>query len=552
MIVDEVFKEMVIENSPQMNPLVMKGISTFTMPLAETYLSMVFRSAAKSLPKGMEFVGIESYTPEEDFLIQTKDKNNRRGFNIAESSVVTVKFVFRFKGEIIERPITLPFTNEYGLFHISGTEYHFIPVISDKVISPGFNDIFVRLLRDKLIFLSRYHSVCINENGETSNVVYGDIYRNKNKRDKRVAITTRAHTCVVHYLLAKYGFDETFRRFAGFVPVVGHNEINRENYPEDKWVICSSTQIQPHGWIANGPNGSPYINKCSIRLAIPVEYWNSMTKSLVYGFYYVADHFPTLVTKEFLNNTSRWKILIGHIVFSGAYGFDKLFQSINDHVSTLDDYIDPMSADKLRELGMEVGDFYGLLALIVQNFSPMVMDRAKHQLSMFGKTLETLYYIFFDLTSGFFKAIYKLNRTAAERELTRRHVEDAFNKFFKAGTIFKLTSGRIFVSTMSTSVDHSYPKCTAMAVPQEANTGGRRTTRGRLSVGDAQHAHGSMLQTGSILFLSKSDPSPIRHLNPYVQIEPNTMTFIRHSDPELNKITDTVQAKLKGRVREHP
>ena len=543
MIVDNDFVNLVEESSPKMNPIIMKGVATFTLPKAKEYLNAVFTSGSRSLPAGLEFIGIRPLTEEEDFFLTTKDRNNRRTFNIAHSTVSTQMFQFRFKGELIERPITLPYCNEFGLFSLSGTEYHFIPVISDKVLSPGFNDVFIRLLKDRLTFLARHHSVVVDEVGVTCNVVYGDIYRNKSKKERKAPITTGAHTTAVHYLLARYGFSGMFKRYTGCVPTVGYEEINPEAYPPEEWVIVKTAfqNVAPHGIKGN------YYRSTKLRLAIPRAKWSPAMLSLVTGFFYIADHFSDLVVPEFVEDPRRWMVMIGHIVFSGVYGYDKLYTSINEHIMTLNDYIDPMAMAKLREIGVDVEDFYDLMFYVILNFESMIMERSKNQLTMFGKSLETLYYVFFDLTSGYHRAIYKLNRIAVDRVLTRKHIDDAFNQFFKTGTVFKLTSDRIYVAPMSTSTDHSYCKGTAMAVPQEANTSGVRGRRGRLSVGDSQHLHASMMETGSLLFVSKSDPSPTRHLNPYTTVDPNTMTLIPNPDKDIRFNVERVQALLKGK-----
>ena len=536
---DTQFSSMIKQHAFPMNPTVMRGIATETMPLAEAYLDRVFRSASKSFPEELKYVELKRCTPLEEYREVTRDKNNRRTFNIAHSDVYMVKFVFMYKEEIINRYVFLPYIREAGIMYLSGTMYHVVPVISDKVISPGFNDVFVRLLRDKITFRRQAHFIMINGTRQTSQVVWSNIYNGKTAKDRKVPATTDALTCIAHYLFAKYGFAETFQMFLGFIPMIGEEDINSTNYPPDQWDIISSTNYPPHGY--KGMDYTP----TKIRIAIPKDRWNSLTKALVYGFYYITDHFPHQIKVDAVNNTSIWMIALGSIIWSGSFGYNKLYLDTAEHFRTLDDYVDPIITDKLRESNFIVNDFYSLLGLILEQFDSLVLDRSYSALSMFGKSLETLYYILYDITSGFFRANFRLMKISSEKPLTRRHVDDTFNKNFKPGAIFKLTNGKIAIDTVSTSVDHMYPKITALAAQQEASSNGQRGKKARLTVGEGQHADASMMQGGSILFLAKSDPYPGRHINTYACIDKETSTII--ANPELEAITNEVDMKLKGK-----
>ena len=143
---------------------------------------------------------------------------------------------------------------------------------------------FVRLLRDKLIFLRCMHSVSIDGVREKQVMLSG--VRSIEIVKKRLGRTTKALPTVPHYLFAKYGFSECFQEVCRFVPVVG-TDITRENYPESDWVICESssavTKVPPPGFMGVTPS--------NIKLAIPRDKWSPLVKSFVAGLYYVIDHF---------------------------------------------------------------------------------------------------------------------------------------------------------------------------------------------------------------------------------------------------------------------
>ena len=83
---------------------------------------------------------------------------------------------------------------------------------------------------------------------ETVSVTWAKIYR-KTESDKRPDRTTKAATSLVHYLIAKYGFYETFENYLGFRPIVGTAEINDRNYNFKDYVIVSSSGVKPKTFI---------------------------------------------------------------------------------------------------------------------------------------------------------------------------------------------------------------------------------------------------------------------------------------------------------------
>lgn len=534
---DTLFHRLVRENTPRVNDAVMSGLATLYMSKAEEYIDTVFTSASRSFPAGLTYLGFERCTPEEEFAEITKIKNNKRTFDLAESSLYLVKYKFAFEGvPLPDRFIYLPFVGDAGIFFLGGGKYHITPVLSDKVISPGFDSIFVRLLRDKIIFKRCYHSLIIDGVRETTHVIWSQIYR-KPRDNKKVPATTKALTTIPHYLFAKYGFRETFKRFAGFVPEIGEGGITEGNFPRDKWVICESSQVKPKTYIGD------FYKPTSIRLAIPKEYWTPITKSLVAGFFYVVDHFPDRFKPGYEESQSMWMILLGHIVFSGLYGENKLYMNIQEHFISLDDYVDTIVVEKLRENNYHINDFYDLLALILNNWTALVLESEHSTLSMYGKSLEVQYYALYDITANIFKVNFRLTKLASKKTLTLKDVVEQFNKHMKMGAVFGLSSGKIITETVSYSGDHKYPKITSKLTEQESLPGATRGKSKRLVVGEDKHVDISMVEAGSVLFLSKSNPTPTNRVNPFIHIDLATGTIL--PNPKFQDVRARTEKLLK-------
>lgn len=538
---NRLFKQLVEKYNPRVNATIMEGLACEHMKLVEAYIHNVFKSAAKSFPAGFEYCDFERCTPEMEYYEVSKPRNNKRTFDIAQSDIYLLRYQFKFQGiELPKMHIYLPFVRDAGIMYLNGTMYHVTPVLSDKVISPGFDSVFVRLLRDKIIFRRLYHSLVINDVREMNYVIWSQIHRKPH--DKKVEKTTKAETCVAHYLFAKYGFTETFKRYAGFVPIIGLDEINEERYPREAYVIVQSSQVKPRSHIGM------FYEPCEIRMAIPAEHWTPLMKSLIIGFYYVVDHFPSRFKPEYVDNIDLWRILLGHVIFSGAYGENKLFTEMNEHFDSLDDYVDTIIIQKLKESHYHVNNFYDLLAVISQQFNSLVLDDSA-TLSMYDKSLEVLYYVLYDITAGIFRVNFGLGKLARNKQLNGKQitiddVKKTLTNFIKPKAICNLASGKIVIEAVSYSGDHKYFKLTSKITEQESLPGAMRGKSKRFVLDQGKHLDPSMLEAGSILFLPKSNPTPANKINPYVMIDEATGTILRN--PEFIEAIGELNRLYKG------
>lgn len=530
---EDLFTRMVEANAPKMNPAVMKGLACLYMKRALEYLDNSFRSIARSFPQGLEYVGCEPCTPQEEYNETTKPRNNRRQFDLAQSSLYLVKFKFRFNGEDIpDRYIYLPFAEPGGIFYLSGSMYHIIPVLSDKVISPGYDSIFIRLLKDRITFYRCYHSVMVNDEETTVKVVHSRLYRKK-ADGKGPAATTHANPSTAHYLFGKYGFTETFRRFSTAKPVVGESEIDEKRYPASEWTIFRSAfneRNKPKTYLGEFYTGS------NIRIAVRNDQLDAMGKALIYGFFYVVDHFPSHVKPAYVDQIILWRTLLGHINLSGQYGVPKLVQNMGEHYATLDYYLDIQIQDKLRENNIDVKDFYELLQYVTEKFDDIVFNNGDSVLSMYGKSLEVLYYMLIHITTSMVKANFALIKVANKKPLTIDIIKEQFNTTLNVRSIFKLNRESIAVEAASYSGDHMFPKFTARIAEQNGQQTGKRGKATRTVVSEMHYLDVSMLEAGNLLFLSKNNPSPASHINPYVCLDLATGTIV--PNPKFDKLRE--------------
>lgn len=531
------FNQLVVANTPRMNDTIMEGLAVEKVKNIEHYVDNVFRSASKSFPDTLEYLGYEKCSPNEEYQESTRAKNNKRTFDIAKSDIFMCKYMLRFKGvDLPPKYIYLPFVRDSGIIWLGGSCSHITPVLSDKVISVGFDSVFVRLLRDKLTFKRCYHGYVVDNRRETVHVVWSRIYRNsKNKTPP----TTKANTTALHYLFAKLGFRETLRGLLGFELIIGQEGIDEARYPKTDWVICQSSQLKPAGYIGDFYNG------CSIRVAIPRNQWNFTVKNIIGSMYYLLDHFPTRLTIDAIDSKDLWVVLLGHIIFSGNYTTGKLFDSVNEHFNSLEEYVDGIISDKLRETGHIVNNLYDLLALMIKNFNDWIATNENNISNVYGKNLELDYYVGFETSSSIFRFVFNLNKLAVRKELTEKDIQKLLNRSIKPGGVFKLTSGNLAVASVNYSGDNKYPKLTSIINEQESLPGPQRGRHKRKVPDVSKRFHVSMLEIGSLLYLPKSNPTPITRMNPYAKFDTHTGTIVPSMYKELLEKTQTM---LDGRI----
>lgn len=538
---DKELARLVDLHTPKINPAIGNGLAVEHMRHTEMYLDQVFRAAAKGFPAGLEYVRYERCTPEEEFEENTKVKTNKRVFDVARSDLYMVKYMFSFNGVMLPpRYLFLPFVSDAGTITLGGSRFNISPILSDRVISIGVDNIFVRLLRDRLTFERMPQHYMEDGVRKTVMVPWSMIYH-KNAKMKKLPPTVKNVNCTLaHYLFCKYGFTDAFMKFANCAPVVGGAEINPNTYPPEEWYICQSTQVKPKGV------GRGYYQPTGVRIAVRKSEMTPTVRSMIGGFFYVADHFPDRIRPEYVESKRLWMILMGHILFSGSIPEGKLHDDIADHISSLDEYLDALVITKIKDAyGWSVSDVYELFAMIISNFNEWVITAKDKVASMYDKELSILYYVLFDITGAIFKLYFKLKAASKPpKELTAKEITNQMNLTLRTGLIFSITKGHGEISTVSVPGDNKAFKVTSLLVPQ-GNSSKLSSRKDRAVLSDpAKRLHASIAEVGGYSNLPKSQPDGRARLNPHAQVD---YRHVIKRNPARVELLDEVQRKI-GRL----
>lgn len=552
---DREISRLIDSNTPKLNPDLAGGLAQKHMQEAEGWVDSVLRAVAKGFPEGFTYVRGDRCTPQEEFDEATRKKNNKRMFDVARSDIYMMKYIFRHvdkngKTEEIRRYMYLPSVGDAGVIYLGGSRFVISPILADRVISKGEDSIFVKLIRAKLTFQrEQQHFLANDVTGrdyrETVHVAWSLMY-NKNLKMQKLKPVIKANTTLVHYLLCKYGFVEMFQKFAHTVPILGDAKtISEAEYPPADWVIIKTNT---HSRPARTYTLKAYA-PTTIRLAIRREAYTPMVKNLVCGFFYIVDHFPTYVRPNFIDTPEHpyrreralWMQLMGHLLFSSNINPGKLESDIEEHIRSLDEYVDEVMKLKFREIGMPVDDIYQLFGIVLEHFQDWILSARDHVSSMYDKELSVLYYVLDEITKQINKFYFKL-KAASKKDLNTKEITTMMNQTLRTGLVYSITKKHGEVSTISCPGDNKAFKTTAQLVPQTSSS--RQTGRkDNAAVSDpTKKIHISVCEVGGYANLPKSDPSGHARLNPHLRTDSKGVVL---RDPALIELLDATQEKIR-------
>ena len=98
---DSSLRELIVRETPKINPVIANGIAIVHMREAEAYINSILTDVSKDFPPGLEYVGCRRCTPEEEYRVVTMKKNNKRQLDIARSDLYLMKYLFKYCNSFI-------------------------------------------------------------------------------------------------------------------------------------------------------------------------------------------------------------------------------------------------------------------------------------------------------------------------------------------------------------------------------------------------------------------------------------------------------------------
>ena len=535
------------DNSAKINMDLANGLARIHMRDTCAYVHAVLRSAAHGFPAGLTYEGYRICDPIEEYRASLKPRNKKRKvksatgaknsggktYDTSRTDFFLIEISFKFNGkDLMKRQVWLPFVGQGGSIYISGTKWYISPVLADRVISVGVEQIFVRLLRDRLTF-SRL-GAWYKRNGVVgrADLVHSRIYHKSKDKDKQA--TNNAFTSMVHYLFCKYGFAGAMEKYVGITPVVGYN-LDKTLDPKE-YDVYTSQGIPPKGMTRR----KKFIDWKMPDIQVGIKKTDDFTKAIpfVSGLFYVADFFPRQITPELVNHAEGWIAPMGYMLFSENNNRGKIEEAVRKHLGSLDDYADSMVIDNMAAIGLKIDDIYDFFAIIASEFSPWISNNQDKVNSLYNKELSVLPFVLFDFVKAVFNLFFAL-KANSRKDLTERDIEKHMKENLKPGVCYQLSKSHGEVTSISYSGDNMAFKATATLTPQTATSKMVKKAGDRGTANDpAKRIHPSLAECAAISSMTKADPTGQSKTNHYMQLDDTRTQIKRH--PQFIEMQDMI------------
>lgn len=538
---DKHLMDLVKAHTPELNPSVVNGYGVIKIKEAPIYVDTIFAWAFKSLEGlcDLHYEGHELCSPKEEFEYiarprtsnMSAKRSSSRSVNIGESSIYLVKYYFRYQKEMLDPLyLYLPFCEEAGMIMIGGTRRFLYPVLSNKIVSSTKEGIFIKILKDKKNFFRLYHKVFVNGQLTNIGIVWSSLYDATNRRNK-MQDTTPCSSTNIHYIIAKYGFDEFWMRYYGWIPEIKSiSQMRNRELDTDKFIYVVSTQIKPR--LIKETDYLP----TDIGFAIPKNKMNSDVLSTLVTILYIIDHFPQMITSEYIHGAYIWKLTLGYVNFSAIYKEQEIFEKTHEHFASLEDSVHELYRHKLEGIGYKCENIYDLLFYIKRDFARWHTHGDSIR-RMYGKELDVLDSTLAKLVASIFRASYDIKKKInSKKELTRSEVQDLIRKSIGFGYVFRLfnNSGgnKSNAFDVSYSGDNKFFKITSTIIPQEGKKG--KHSGGTSTENDPNiKLHASYAECGAYLAIAKREPIGNGGINPAVLIDQYGTLLAREEFKEM-------------------
>lgn len=525
----------IADKTPKFNKEVAEGICFHKTKNAVGYVDEFIKYASgKKMDTYLKYLGFREVPPEE--AVNLKFKNNSASpFELAKNTMYMVEFITQYnEGDLRRSLVNIPYMEQGNRIILNGKTKTVMPLLADKVISIGERMIFTYVLTGKHIFNRTLKT--IKENGKIRNVpvILGTVYMNP---VKRFDDTTKAKTTIMLYLLSIYGYTKTMELLLGFVP----KPVYDCNDTKGK-VVYSSTGLPPKDWGAIRSNGVYQPNR--INFIIDEKDSKPEVQYVLGNVFYILDYFPNRVDISQLDDVDVWTNFLGEIILTGGRGIAYRNENMKIHFKGLLSDFSLSIIRKLNDIGCDANNMIELMVVIFNNFNKWIATGDKRSL-YHGKNLEVESIVLGKhITANFARLFFDINKDELRKgnqPLEEKDVKGLFDKHIRTGDIYRLGREALHVANIEDSTDHIYFKQTAFVVNQEGDSTNVNTTGGS-NTSAKYKLSASMATFGSFLNLSKKNPNPCIRINPYVTLDPVTLTIL--PDPELYQIVEDTERKL--------
>lgn len=363
MTFDDIVKE-ISDVIPPFNDFALRGFVRESIDNTPEFPALVFREGFKLVDAPLEFVDYEILSPEECAkfeLIPPLGKSRRPKIPLTVSHLRLVQYRHKFDGQFVYTKLYTPYMFDDMLF-INDKRAVVRKVILEKTFSRvqenDKNGVSVSPIRVNLMFNRRQtHKVqsYISGGFYTHFIVTARLYNGK--IGSKICDTT-----ILHYMLAKFGFGRTMKKFGlsvsdiSFTAAVGADTDIFEYFAGKKY----------NDKAGEGPGLFVKVKKTLLA--------DDQALKFVVNLMYVLSFF-NIQSIDNINSDDAtvWKIILGIITFEDKAEL-KAYSNAETHLKSVDNFIDPLTRKRFHSFGVPIEDTYDLLVHIFTNIDTYMVN----------------------------------------------------------------------------------------------------------------------------------------------------------------------------------
>lgn len=490
---------------PNFNKHALTGLTKEAVAGAPEYIALVFREMFKLVRADIELMDYKILDPEAQVHYELRPNPNKPSpvsVPLYRSFLRLVRYRIRFEDQFLFVHLYVP-TMLGDMFCIDGKLSIIRKLILEKAFAKiqepgrGINGITVSPIRVNVVFnrkktiriTSYVDGACYDHFIVTAKMYYGKI-------PKKICEVT-----IIHYMLAKFGFDQTLKRFGirndeiRFVDKVGNDVDDFEYFAAMK---CDNTD-----------SGEPTLF-LRVRRELLMD---DQVRKFVVNMVYITSFFDIqTIDNVYREEGSIWKVILGIILYCNR-SEPIAYSHAENILHSVDHFADPPFIERLVRNGIPIKDTYDLLVYVFLNIDTLMLTLQP----------QNLYNSRIDIASGL------LGRTYAEK------INNSIYSLMKRSNItYKHVASALRFSPMLIRSIKSRPMGDMDPVASHPEIVGDNflfsggLIKIRLGGKAEQRLHPSMMVVEAIDAFSGDNIAKTGFLNPYVPTD--RYGFVQHPD----------------------
>lgn len=490
------------------------------------YIDRVWRNCEKNFPKELKYIGHRRMRPQEVHRYFSEKKNDKnKKWDFARTDVYLVEYIFEFAGQRLPPyPIFLSFCDSNAVTHINGKQFYNKPVVRDSVLQVTNNQIFLQFMSTPCTFSRLYYMILKDDVWESVSIYHGCFHNVlRTVQQKKNKANSARITLNAHYLFIKYGFTQTFEKFANIEVKLGtRDELEAEGVIGKDWIVYASRGTTPF-WIAKNGAYTPH----DIRIAIKRDDWSEIVESMITSAIYVFDLFPQDAVTENIKNPTWWSLMLGKIIFGEGHLASSLIGKITEHIKATNNYVDEMSVEAFEQNGILVENMYDFLFYLIGNYDQIVYDRSASPSSLLGRRLAIKQHVLSPIMINLITAAFQIADIRPDK-LSYKKVHDILVRMLKPKLIFQNNRGKPFCVSISSPCDVKIFGTTSEVLPQDNTTGKKKQQDRSILQNPRWRLDSTFMTIGGAFAQSKGEPVGVDKINPFAQI--TNLGVLEHQD----------------------